>query len=85
MPYKYLLIIPSGAIKKIGRIFGNGFEFDAEILYRMKNGGANIKEVFIKPKNIKKSSFSYLNIPFMFANMLVAAVVLKLFSKSGRN
>ncbi|MBI2084923.1 MAG: glycosyltransferase [Candidatus Aenigmarchaeota archaeon] len=79
-----LKLFRSGAIKKIGRIFGKGFEFDAEILYRMKKGGMSIKEVFVRPKHIKKSSFSYLNIPLMLFNMLAAAVLLKLFSKYGR-
>ncbi len=79
-----LKLFRSGEIKKIGRVLGKGFEFDAEILYRMKNGGASIKEVFVKPKVVKKSSFSYLNIPSMLANMLAVAIVLKLFSKYGR-
>ncbi len=80
-----LKLFRSGAVKKIGRIFGNGFEFDAEILYRMKNNGAKIKEVHVKPENIRKSSFSYLNIPRMLVNMLAAAVILKIFSKSRKN
>ncbi|MBI1972277.1 MAG: glycosyltransferase [Candidatus Aenigmarchaeota archaeon] len=80
-----LKLFRATAIKKTGAsLIGKGFEFDAEILYKLKRSGFKIREVFVRPKNTKKSRFSYLNIPFMFLNMLAMAVALKLFSKYGK-
>lgn len=77
-----LKLFRSAAIKTIGiELLGKGFEFDAEILYKLKRSGFKVKEFFVKPKNTKKSRFSYLNIPAMLLNMLVIAIVLKAFSK----
>ncbi|MBI3413318.1 MAG: glycosyltransferase family 2 protein [Candidatus Aenigmarchaeota archaeon] len=73
------------ALRGIGtKLLGKGFEFDAEILYRLKTEDFRIKEVFIKPKNYRRSTFSCLNIPSMLLKIVIVAVVLKLFSKSGK-
>ena len=76
-----LKLFRANAIKGI-ELFGRGFEFDAEILYKLKRDGFKIREVFIRPKNARKSSFSYLNIPPMFLNIILMAVMLKFSSKS---
>lgn len=80
-----LKLFRAGAIKNTGAgLFGKGFEFDAEILYKLKKSGFKTKEVFVKPKNISKSRFSYLNVPFMLLNIIIMSIILKFFSKSGK-
>lgn len=78
-----LKIFKAAALKKACTgLIGRGFEFDAELLYKLKLGGLNIKEVYIAPKNVEKSRFSYLNIPSMLFNMVRMVVILKLFPGS---
>ncbi len=75
-----LKLFRSHAIKSIGSLFCKGFEFDAEIIYRLKRNGFRINEIFIRPNRVEKSRFSYLNIPRMFSGIIVMAVMLKFFS-----
>ncbi len=80
-----LKIFRAHAVKGIGtNLMGGGFEFDAEILYKLKKRGYRINEIFIRPKHVGKSSFSYLKIPSMFANIFRMAVALRFFSKAGK-
>ncbi len=75
-----LKIFRARAIKGIGTgLIGGGFEFDAEILHKLGRRGYSINEIFIKPKSVAKSSFSYLKIPSMLANILRMAVILRFF------
>ncbi|MFH0890131.1 MAG: glycosyltransferase family 2 protein [Candidatus Aenigmatarchaeota archaeon] len=80
-----LKVFKAAAVKKACTcLIGKGFEFDAELLYKLKLAGFGIKEVYIAPKNVEKSRFSYLNIPSMLFNMVRMVVILKLSSKSGK-
>ncbi|MBI4177578.1 MAG: glycosyltransferase [Candidatus Aenigmarchaeota archaeon] len=80
-----LKLFRSAAIRRIGTdLFCRGFEFDAEILYRLTKNGFRIKEIFVEPKDVKKSRFSYLNMPAMLSSIFFMAVALKLFSKPGK-
>ncbi|MBI4167936.1 MAG: glycosyltransferase [Candidatus Aenigmarchaeota archaeon] len=75
-----LKLFRSYAVKSIGSgLLCKGFEFDAEIIYRLKRKGFRIKEIFIRPNSVKKSRFSYLNMPRMFSSIIVMAVMLKFF------
>jgi len=47
-----------------------GFEFDVELLLKIKRKGFRIKEIYTPVKNSKKSTFSLLNTPKMFINLL---------------
>lgn len=47
-----------------------GFAFDAELLYKIKNKGFRIKEVFVQAKPTKKSTFSLKYAPEMFFGIL---------------
>ncbi len=80
-----LKIFRARAIRSIGTgLIGGGFEFDAEILYKLAARGYSINEIFIRPKSVGKSSFSYLKIPSMFANIARMAVILRFFYESGK-
>lgn len=47
-----------------------GFEFDVELLFKIKQKGFNIKEIRIDPKLINKTTFSFKNTPLMFVNLI---------------
>jgi glycosyltransferase involved in cell wall biosynthesis len=47
-----------------------GFAFDAELLYKIKNKGFKIKEVYIKPKPTRKSTFSFKHAPKMLFDII---------------
>lgn len=51
-------------------IKSKGFEFDVELLWRIKQRGFSIKEVPIAWKHKRGSSFSFSNTPSMFLNLL---------------
>ncbi len=48
----------------------NGFEFDVELLWRLKSMGCRIKEVPIQWQHSEYSRFSLKNAPSMFMNLL---------------
>jgi glycosyltransferase involved in cell wall biosynthesis len=47
-----------------------GFEFDVELLWRLKNAGCDIKEVPVVWKDDKASTFSFKYVPSMFFNLM---------------
>lgn len=47
-----------------------GFEFDVEMLWRLKNAGCEIKEVPVVWKDDKASTFSFKYVPSMFINLM---------------
>lgn len=47
-----------------------GFEFDVELLWRLKNAGCDIKEVPVIWKDDKGSTFSFKYVPSMFFNLM---------------
>jgi len=47
-----------------------GFDFDIELLYKIKNNGFKIKEIYTPVKNTKKTSFKRINSFRMFFNLL---------------
>jgi len=47
-----------------------GFEFDVELLKKIKKRGYGVKEVFIPVKAMEKSTFSFSDTPGMFWNLL---------------
>lgn len=47
-----------------------GFEFDVELLWRLKNTGCEIREVPVIWKDDKGSTFSFKYIPSMFINLM---------------
>ena len=56
--------------KVISKLKLTGFEFDTELLWRIKKEGFSIKEVPIAWKHINKSSFSLKYVPVMFVNLI---------------
>lgn len=46
-----------------------GFEFDIELLLKIKNNGFRIKEIYTPVQNSKKSSFNLSHTPGMFFNL----------------
>ncbi|MAG47098.1 hypothetical protein CL617_00705 [archaeon] len=60
-------------LKKIDlkSFYCRGFDFDVELLHKVKKKKFKIKEILVKIKNLdKKSSFSYKSVFFMFINIL---------------
>jgi len=58
-------------IKSIGYDFiCKGFEFDVELLYKIKNSGFRIKEIYVPVKKIGKTTFNASHAPRMFANLI---------------
>ncbi len=55
-----------------------GFEFDVELLWRIKRRGFSIKEVPIAWKHESGSSFGFKNTPSMFLNLLKLGLAQKL-------
>lgn len=47
-----------------------GFEFDVELLYKVKNSGFKIKELYIPVKKSGKSSFTLFDTPKMLLNLV---------------
>ena len=47
-----------------------GFDFDIELLYKLKKAGARIKEAYVPIKNEKFSTFRIKFVPGMFWRML---------------
>ncbi len=47
-----------------------GFEFDVELLWRLKNAGCEIREVPVVWKDDKGSTFSFKYVPSMFFNLM---------------
>ncbi len=47
-----------------------GFEFDVELLWRLKNAGCEIREVPVVWKDDKGSTFSFKYVPSMFLNLV---------------
>lgn len=47
-----------------------GFEFDVELLWRLKNAGCEIREVPVVWKDDKASTFSFKYVPSMFFNLM---------------
>ncbi|HTY91163.1 MAG TPA: glycosyltransferase [Methanocella sp.] len=54
-----------------------GFEFDVELLWRLKNAGCEIKEVPVVWKDDKGSTFSFKYVPSMFFNLMKVRLELK--------
>ncbi len=54
----------------VPRLRSTGFEFDVELLWRIKNEGFSIKEVPITWQHTDKSSFSLKQSPKMFINLI---------------
>lgn len=54
-----------------------GFEFDVELLWRLKNAGCDIKEVPVIWKDDKASTFSFKYVPSMFFNLMKARLGLR--------
>lgn len=52
------------------KLESKGFEFDVELLWRIKNEGFSIREIPITWKHTDKSSFSLKYAPIMFMNLL---------------
>ena len=63
----------------IETLTSKGYAFLIEMTYRTYRKGFRIKEIFIRPSSVKKSRFSYLNIPRMFSSIIFMAVMLKFF------
>ena len=47
-----------------------GFEFDVELLWRLKNAGCDIIELPVVWKDDKGSTFSFKYVPSMFVNLV---------------
>ncbi|MDI6898141.1 glycosyltransferase [Methanocella conradii] len=47
-----------------------GFEFDVELLWRLKNAGCEIREVPVVWKDDKRSTFSFKYVPSMFFSLM---------------
>jgi glycosyltransferase involved in cell wall biosynthesis len=56
--------------KVVPKMVCRGFEFDVELLWRLKNEGCEIKEVPVVWKDDKGSKFSFKYIPSMFINLM---------------
>jgi glycosyltransferase involved in cell wall biosynthesis len=54
-----------------------GFEFDVELLWRLKNEGCEIREVPVVWKDDKGSTFSFKYVPSMFFNLMRARLGLR--------
>ncbi len=66
-----LKIMRMAVLEKIGtRFSSNGFEFDVELLKKIKESGFDIKEVYIPTRAVEKSSFTFDHIPGMFLSLL---------------
>ncbi len=60
-----------GVFREIdGEFVSKGFEFDVELLYRLKRKGYNVKEVYIPFEDVAESTFRYGKTPYMFINLL---------------
>jgi len=58
-------------IDSVGYDFAcKGFEFDVELLYKIKNSGFKIKELYVPVKNTNKGTFSVLHTPRMLINLI---------------
>lgn len=57
-------------VSVLPKIRSNGFEFDVELLWRIKNLGFSIKEVPIHWKHSEHSQFSLKHAPSMFVNLM---------------
>lgn len=69
-------VFHKGILKKLGSFETKGFEFDVELLHKIKNLGFEIEEVPITWKHKENTTFSLKNGP----NMLVNLIKLKWFS-----
>jgi glycosyltransferase involved in cell wall biosynthesis len=47
-----------------------GFEFDVELLFKIKEKGFKIKEMYTPIKNVKKTTFKPVHIPKMFLGLI---------------
>ena len=56
--------------KVIPKLKLTGFEFDIDLLWRIKNEGFSIKEAPIEWKHMDHSSFSVKYVPIMFVNLI---------------
>ncbi len=65
-------VFRSGAIKKVMPLKrSSGFEFDVELLWRIKNAGFSIKEVPVAWHGKSNSRFSMLECPKMLFNLIL--------------
>jgi len=66
-----LKIMRMAVLKKIGTGFrSRGFEFDVELLKKIKESEFDIKEVYVPTRTVKKSSFTFCHVPGMFLSLL---------------
>ena len=66
-----LKFLKRSAFEKIGNSFiGTGFEFDAELLWKLQKNHFKIKEIHIPNRFVQGSTFNTKYIPAMFLNML---------------